>query len=204
MTTADLAPAARLENTGFARLEAEGRLLNPVLKGPTHKPGRFGFRGELALQFAPKIADEARPPLLAVDQVLACSDVGSTTLPFFAAYLLSFEYLKPLAEVLGDTMSPDGKYFLFCNNMDLLKQYRVTWGNSGFYVLPIDEAGVYNELLELLRLERSDLKKLDTAGKQDAIIETALGFNETYEPLTYEEGLKLMGPVRNENENRPV
>jgi hypothetical protein len=204
MTTVDTIAKAQIGDTGFARLEAEGRLLNPVLKAPTHRPGRFGFRGELALRFAPKIADEARPPELAVDQVLASADAGSTTIPFFAAYLLSFEYLKPLAEVLGDTLSPTGKYFLFCNNIDLLKKYRVRWGDASFYVLPIDEAGVYNELLELLDLERSALKKLDTAGKHDAIVETALGFSGDYPWLTYEDGLLQMGPVRDESANRPV
>ncbi|MGD0430682.1 MAG: hypothetical protein ABSA58_06275 [Acetobacteraceae bacterium] len=204
MTSVNTIAKAQIGDTGFARLETEGRLLNPVLKAPTHQPGRFGFRGELALRFAPKIADEARPPELAVDQVLASADVGSSTVPFLAAYLLSFEYLKPLAEVLGDTLSPTGKYFLFCNNIDLLKKYRVRWGEATFYVLPIDEAGVYNELLELLDLERSALKKLDTAGKHDAIVETALGFSADYPWLTYEDGLSQMGPVRDESANRPV
>lgn len=204
MTSVDAPTKTRIEDTGFARLEAEGRLLNPVLKAPTHRPGRVGFRGELALRFAPKIADEARPPELAVDQVLASADEGLPTIPFLAAYLLSFEYVKPLAEVLGDTLSPTGKYFLYCNNIDLLKKYRLRWGDATFYILPIDEAGVYNELLELLYLERSTLKKLDTAGKQDAIVDAALGFSADFPFLTYEEGLALMGPVRNENENRPV
>jgi hypothetical protein len=204
MTSVDVRPKSHIDSTGFARLEAEGRLLNPVLKAPTHRPGRFGFRGELALRFAPKIADEARPPELAVDQVLAIAEEGSPTIPFFAAYLLSFAYLKPLAEVLGDALSPTGKYFLFCNNIDLLQKFRVSWGDATFYVLPIDEAGVYNELLELLYLERSALKKLDTAGKHDAIVDAALGFSADYPFLAYEDGLLQMGPVRNPNENRPV
>jgi hypothetical protein len=204
MTSVETMTKSPIDDTGFARLEAEGRLQNPVLKAPTHHPGRFGFRGELALMFAPKIADEARPPLLAVDQVLASADAGSSTIPFFAAYLLSFEYAKPLAEVLGDALAADGKYFLFCNNIDLLKKYRLRWGEATFYVLPIDEAGVYNELLQLLDLERGALKKLDTAGKHDAVVEAALGFKADYPWLTYEEGLAQMGPVRNENENRPV
>ncbi len=201
MTTATL---ATITDTGFARLEAEGRLLNPVLKGPTKKAGRFGFRGELALEFAPKIADEARPPLLAVDQVLSTAQEGQTTIEFFAAYLLSFETLKPLAEVLGDALSPDGKYFAFVNNIDLLTKYRVKFGDITFYVLPIDEAGVYNEILELLYLERSDLKKLDTAGKHDAVANAALKFSADYKFITYEDGVATMGPVRNPNENRPV
>ena len=204
MTSVETLPKADIDSTAFARLEAEGRLLSPVLKAPTHRPGRFGFRGEIALKFAAKLADEARPPELALDQVMAAAEVGSTTLPFFTAYLLSFEYIKPLAEVLGDTLSADGKYFLFCNNIDLLKKFRVMWGDVTFYVLPIDEAGVYNELLDLLGLERSALKKMDTAGKLDAIVETASKFSESYPLLSYEDGLLQMGPVRNPNENRPV
>jgi hypothetical protein len=197
-------PATLFEGTAFARLEAEGRLLNPVLKGATAKPGRFGFRGELALQFAPKMADEARPPALACDQVIAIAEQGNTKLPFFAGYLLSFEHLKDVAETLGDTLTPDGKYFLFCNNIDLSKKYQVQYGGATFYVLPIDEATLYNELLELLYLEKTELKRLDTAGKTDRVADAALKFSAKFEAIAYEEGLRRMGPVRNPNENRPV
>lgn len=193
-----------LASTAFARLESEGRLLNPVLKAPTKKPGRYGFRGELALRFAAKLADEARPPELTCDQVIAVAQVGDPKLPFFAGYLLSFEHLKDVAETLGDTLSAGGKYFLFCNNIDLSKKYQVPLKGAMFYVLPIDEATVYNELLELLYLEKNELKKLDTAGKTDRVADAALKFDITFDTITYDEGLKLMGPVRNPNENRPV
>ena len=75
---------------------------------------------------------------------------GESTLPFFTGYLLSFEYLKDVAEVLGDALTAGGKYFLFCNNIDLSRKYQVPYQGAMFYVLPIDEATVYNELLELL------------------------------------------------------
>ncbi len=193
-----------LMDTAFARLESEGRMLNPVLKGATKKPGRFGFRGELALRFAPKLADEARPPELTCDQVISVAQTGDKKLPFFAGWLLSFESLKDVAEVLGDTLSAGGKYFLYCDNIDLSKKYQVPYKGAMFYVLPIFENTVYNELLELLYLEKGDLKKLDTAGKTDAIADAALKFDVTFDTITYEEGLALMGPVRNPNENRPV
>ena len=193
-----------LDDTAFARLEAEGRLLNPVLKGPTNKFGRVGFRGELALRFAPKLADEARPPELACTQVLAIANVGEKHLEFFAGYLLSFEHLKDVAEVLGEALSAGGKYFLYCNNIDLSKKYQVPYKGAMFYVLPIDEATVYNELLELFYIDKGDLKKKDTAGKLDAIADAALKFDVTFDTITYSEGLELMGPVRNPNENRPV
>ena len=193
-----------IKDTAFARLEDERRLLNPVFKGPTRKPGRIGFRGELALRFAPKLADEARPPELSAEQMLAVAQAGEPSLPFFATYLLSFEYLKDVVQVMGDVLKPAGKYFAFCNNIDLASRYQVPIGGAMFYVLPIDESTVYNEILDLLYLEKNDLKKLDTAGKLDAIADAALKFDQTFDVITFDEGLAAMGPVRNPNENRPV
>jgi len=193
-----------IDDTAFARLEQEGRMLNPVLKAQTNKFGRVGFRGELALRFAPKLADEARPPELTCDQVMAFATVGEKHIPFFAGFLLSFEHLKDVAEVLGDTLSAGGKYFLFCDNIDLSKKYQVPYKGAMFYVLPILESTVYNEMLDLLYLEKNELKKKDTAGKLDAVADAALKFDVTFDTITYGEGLELMGPVRNPNENRPV
>jgi hypothetical protein len=196
--------AAPIMNTALGRLEAEGRLLNSVLKGPTKQPGRVGFRGDIALKFAAKRADEARPPEISSDQIIAAAREGEPHLAFLAGFLLSFEYLELLAEVLGDTLSPQGKYFLYCDNIDLATRYQVDYGGATFYVLPIDEATVYNEILELLYLEKNTLKKLDTAGKVDAIVDKAMGFAESFPKISFEEGLKRMGPVRDLYANRPV
>ncbi len=193
-----------IAETALGRLEAEGRLLNSVLKGPTKKEGRIGFRGDIALKFQVKKADEARPPEISTDQIVAAAHAGEPSIAFLAGFLLSFEYIALLAEVLGDLLSPTGKYFLFVDNIDISKKYQVAYGGATFYVLPIDESTVWNEMLQLLYIDKNDIKKLDTAGKTDAMIEKALKFAETFPTLTYEEGVKTMGPVRNIYENRPV
>jgi hypothetical protein len=193
-----------IDQTALGRLEAEGRLLNSVLKGPTKKASRIGFRGDIALKFQAKMADEARPPEISCEQVIAAAHEGDSHIGFLAGFLLSFEYIRLLAEALGDALSPKGKYILFCDNIDISKRYQVEFGGATFYVLPIDEATVYNETLQLLYLEKNDLKKLDTAGKVDAIVDKAMGFDQSFQKLTFEEGCKLMGPVRNVYENRPV
>ena len=193
-----------IDRTALGRLDTEGRLLNSVLKGPTKKAGRIGFRGDIALKFQAKMADEARPPEISSDQVIAAAQEGESHICFLAGFLLSFEYLKLLAEVLGDALSPQGKYFLFCDNIDISKRYQVEYGGATFYVLPIDEATVYNETLALLYLEKNDMKKLDTAGKVDAIVDKAASFDQSFPKITFEEGCKLMGPLRDIYENRPV
>ena len=53
-----------ITETPFADLDDEGRLLSPVFKGTLGKPGRFGFRGEIALKFQRAMADEKRPPAI--------------------------------------------------------------------------------------------------------------------------------------------
>ena len=185
-----------IADTAFASLEADGRLLNAVLKGPSEKPGRFGFRGELALKFAQQFADEKRPPELTTEQVIAIAETGKPT--------KSFEHLQALVEVLHGKLSPDGKYFAFCNNIDLLSKYQVELGGAQFYVLPLDESTVYNELLELLNLDKTSLKRLSVAGKTDAVADAALKFEGKFDSITFAQGVEGMGPVRNRYENRPV
>lgn len=193
-----------IDQTALGRLDAEGRLLNSVLKGPTRKAGRIGFRGDIALKFAAKRADEARPPEISSDQVIAVAHEGEAHIAFLTGFLLSFEYLGMLAEVLGDALSPAGKYILYVDNIDISKKYQVEYAGATFYILPIDESTVYNEVLQLLYIEKTELKKLDTAGKTDAIADKAATFSASFPKISYEEGLKLMGPVRNIYENRPV
>jgi hypothetical protein len=193
-----------IDQTGLARLEREERLLNPVFKGESSIAGRFLFRGEIALKFTATKSDEKRPPELKVEQVLTAGQAGDGTVTFLAGYLLSFESLKPLADVLGDLLSPTGRYYAFCGNIDLDAKYQVSLGNATFFVLPLDESTVYNEMLDLLRIEKNALKKLDTAGKIDAIVSATSKPKGTFEVITYEQGLGVMGPVRDPGENRPV
>ncbi|ACK52534.1 conserved hypothetical protein [Methylocella silvestris BL2] len=193
-----------ITETPFASLEAEGRLINAVFKGATEKPGRFGYRGGIALKFQQSYADEKRPPELACEQVIAVADAGAETIPFLTANFLSFEHLQSFADVLKGKLSPTGKYFAFCNNIDLLAKYHVEIDGIPFYVLPLDESTVYNEVLELLRLDKTDLKKLTIGGKTDAVADAALAFDDSFDAISFAQGLERMGPVKNRYEHRPV
>jgi hypothetical protein len=193
-----------IENTVIGRLEQEGRLFDAVFKGATTKPGRFGFRGDIALKFQTQVGDEARPPDYCIEQVLTIAQEGETTIPVLAGYLHSFEYLKEVEEVLGDVLTEDGAYFMFCNNIDLLAKYNVPVGKATFQILPCDESTVWKEMLELLMIDKNDIKKLNTAGKLDFVMDAAKEYKEKFEAITFQRGLELMEPVKNRNENRPV
>ncbi len=189
--------------TPFAPLDAEGRLLSPVHKGATTKPNRFGFRGEIALEFQKTLADEKRPPAVKLDQVMMVANNGDTTIPFLTGFAISLAHLPMLCEVLGDKIAPNGKYFFFASNLDISKKFQIPCGGATWWVLPLDESTVYKEILDLLRMDASELKKRDTGGKIDAIADKALQFNEKWTTISMEEGLRIMDPVRI-RENRPV
>ncbi len=192
-----------ITDTPFAQLDAEGRLLSPVFKGATNNAGRFGFRGEVALEFQKAMADEKRPPEVKLDQVMMVASAGDATIPFIAGFAHSLAHLKLLCEHFGDKLSSTGKYFFFAGNLDISKKYQIAYGGATFWVMPLDEATVYNELLDMFRMEKSSLKKLDTAGKLDAIADKAASFNEKWTAISFDEGLKIMGPIKI-RENRPV
>ncbi|WP_024520697.1 hypothetical protein [Bradyrhizobium sp. Tv2a-2] len=193
-----------IENTALGRLDKEGRLLNAVLKGETTKPGRFGFRGDIALKFQPRVADEKRPPDYSIEQVLTVVQEGERTIPVLAGYLHSFAYLSDVAKVLEDDLSPDGIYFMFCNNIDLLAKYRTRLGDITFHVLPCDESTVWKEMMELLGIDKNDIKKLNPGGKLDYVLDAAKAIEASFDEISYEDGLKRMDAVRNRNQNRPV
>src|SRR5271166_6400355 len=111
MTTIEMSAPTSIETTALARLDQEGRLLNAVFKSPTTKPGRFGFRGDIALKFQAQLADEKRPPEFSIEQVLTIAQEGEATIPILAGYLHSFAYLEPVTKVLGNLLSPEGTYF---------------------------------------------------------------------------------------------
>jgi hypothetical protein len=203
MTTIEMTKTT-IERTALGRLDREGRLLNAVLKSATTKPGRFGFRGDIALKFQAQLADEKRPPEFSIEQVLTIAQDGEGTIPVLAGYLHSFAYLETAADVLAGLLSPTGTYFMFCNNIDLLAKYRIALGAVTFYVLPCDESTVWKEMLDLMSIDKNDIKKLDTAGKLDYVLDAARGFDAPYQAITYQEGLAKMEPVKNRNENRPV
>jgi hypothetical protein len=93
---------------------------------------------------------------------------------------------------------------MFCNNIDLLAKYRTRIGDITFRVLPCDESTVWKEMMDLAGVDKNDIKKLDTAGKLDYLLDAAGNVDGSYAEISYEEGLTKMEPVKNRNENRPV
>ncbi len=187
--------------TVIATLEQQKKLFSPVFSGKTGKPGTFGFRGNLVLKEAAKYADEARPPEIMADQVVLTAN--SEKIPFFGCHVDSLAHLELIVETLKPYLDPQGKFFVFAGNIDISEKYFIELGGFEFNILPLDEATVWNELLECFNLDRGNIKKLGSGEKIDALADASLKFSGKFENITFEKGLEVMGPVRIP-ENRPV
>ncbi len=172
-----------INSTAFQRLESEGRLLKPTHKAATKSAGRFGFRGEIAISLDPPENLEA---------AFASAQDGETALSFLAGSLKSYKQLPALAETLGASLKADGKYFIYVGDLDRASRYQISFDGVPLYVLPIDDTSVYNELIDFLYLDKTKMKKFDTAEKLDTIVDGAAKFDQSYESISYEEGLKRL------------
>jgi len=188
-----------LASTPLGKLEEH--LLSPVVKGPTKVAGRFAFRGEFALKLTPTIAGEKRPPEVKADQVIIATEGGK--IAFFSCHVASLAHLALVVECLGKDMTANGHYYVFAGNLDISKKYLIDMNGIPFNVLPLDEATVYNELLDLFYLEKGDLKKMGGEEKVDAIVNAAAAFNGKFPTIPYAQAVAEMGPVK-VAENRPV
>lgn len=154
-----------IEQTAFAALEAQGRLVQPALKAATHKPGRFGFRGSLMVSADPEIE---------LKNVFAVAEESQPTLSMVIGDLASFHHVKPLVEVLGASLAADGRYIFFCRDMVAGWRYQIDLGGVTVVVIPLDENSVYNELIDAYALDKTRMKKLDTAAKLDEVADAVL------------------------------
>jgi hypothetical protein len=174
---------ATIASPAFQRLEAEGRLLKPALLGPTRAPGRFGFRGEIAL---------STDPVVMLEAAFATAEEGASALSFLAGSLSTYKHLPLLVGTLGANIQAGGKYFVYVSDLERASRYQVDFKGVSIYVLPIDDTSVYNELIDFLYLDKTRMKKMDTADKLDTIADGALKYTQAYEAIGYEEGLKRL------------
>lgn len=179
----------------------EGKLLSPTFSGPTTRTNRYGFRGELGLKFPASLAGEKRPPEIKADQVILAAE--GDALSFLALHIDSLAYLDLVRDTFAGALNAAGRYFVFAGNVDIAKRFSLEFEGITFFVLPLDEATVYNELLDLLYLEKGDLKKRSGEAKIDAIVDAAARAPGGFPVIGYAQALAEMGPIK-VAENRPV
>lgn len=117
--------------------------------------GLYGYRGALIIEPGKQISpDRKLPPKIQARQVIMISE--GEKVKFFACELESFNHFKPMMEKYGQFFDADSMVLLYVTDLDGNGTFDYEGGK--FTAFMLDESSVWNELLDLASLEKSDMK----------------------------------------------
>jgi len=153
--------------------------------------GLVGYRGAMIVEEGKALSpDRKLPPKIQARQVIMISD--DTKIRFFACELESFNDFKPMFEKYSQFFSTDGLNLLYVT--DLEKNGTFVYEDVKFTAFMLDESSVWNELLELASLEKSDMKSLKkNEEKIEKLYEELSDTDLEEQSKTYEEMLTFIG-----------
>lgn len=171
------------------RYNSEGLLSITSVLGSTSDNNKFAFRGDLVLkegELREGSERDRKPPEFVIHQsvLLASNDA----LIFVSGLLYQLDKLHMFVEKYKDALTDDTLLLFFVENID--EKIKVEYEGCTFQLLPYRDGMIWNELLELLYLEKSDLKGQSAEDKVVTVFESAKGFDIKTAAISFEEALK--------------
>jgi len=153
--------------------------------------GLHGYRGALIIEPGKQIsADRKLPPKIQARQVIMMSTDSS--IKFLACELESFNDFKPMFEKYKEFFAPDSMYLLYVTDLEANGTFE--YEGVAFTAYMLDESSVWNELLDLASLDKSDMKSLkQPEEKIEKLYEELLTSDTKETARTYEEMCSFMG-----------
>lgn len=152
--------------------------------------GFVGYRGALIVEEGKQLSpDRILPPKVQAKQVLLVADDAKVS--FFAAELESILHFEAFFEKYKAFFTPETLVVLYVTDLD--KNGTFTYEGITIHAYSLAESSVWNELLDLSGLDKSDLKKLDNKKKIEVLYEGLLKTDCSAKAMSYEEVLSYKG-----------
>lgn len=149
-----------------------------------------GYRGALIVEEGKALSpDRKLPPKIQAKQVIMVCD--EDTIKFFTCELDSFHDFAPMFEKYKPFFSPEGTYVLYVT--DLEGEGTFEYEGITFSAYALDESSVWNEILELVDLEKGDMKKLNPEEKIETLYDEVVDNDTTDAAKTYDEMCAMIG-----------
>lgn len=173
--------------------------------GATSETGKFAFRGDLILQEGElregsSKEKDRKPPEFLIHQsaILAESD----KLIFVSGLLEKLSTLSLFVEKFKTDLSPDSVFLFFVENIG--EKLKVEYEGMTFQLLPYQEGMIWNELLDTLYIEKSDLKGQSAEDKVITVFDQAKSFDTKTEAISFAEALQKTIEVKKDLAVGPV
>jgi len=150
-----------------------------------------GYRGALIVEEGKALSETRKlPPKIQARQVIMISD--DSTIKLLACELESFNDFKPMFEKYKEFFSAEGLNILYVTDLDANGTFE--YEGVKFTAFMLDESSVWNELLDLAELEKSDMKQLKKQEEKiEKLYEELLEADIDEGSKSYEEMCELIG-----------
>lgn len=187
------------------KLDSQALLWITTLVGKTSTQGLSAFRGDLVLiegtirEGSTNIRDRKTPELV-INQAAVLAD--SEKFLFVNGLFYKLEDLPVFVEKYKDALTPGTVMVMYVENIG--KPMQIVYEGLTFNLLPYKEGMVWNETLEALYIEKSDLKGQSGEDKVITMYEAAKDYKSKVAPISLEEGLAQTIAVKKDLSSGPV
>jgi len=166
------------------KYKEEGKLFNINLVGTTGD--MEVYRGDLVLEFG-DITErgDRKPPIIVAKQGVLMVAEGKTQL--IVAGIERLSDLSMIVEHYTADFAEDCRTLFFVHNIKV--PLVVSLDGTEFLVEPLDDGMIWNELLELLCIEKSDLKGQSAEEKVVTLYEELKAYTSKGKPVDFDSAL---------------
>ncbi|WP_262964016.1 hypothetical protein [Methylobacter psychrophilus] len=159
--------------------QAKGLLTVTLVNGQTSEAGVYAYRGDLVLKEGTlregSTTDRKPPEALFIHSALL---IENDKIKFVNGLLPTLDLLPVFVEKYKDDIAPDCNALVYVENID--KGMQVELEGVTYKLIPFKEGLVWNELLEELYIEKSELKNQSPENK----VTIAYTAAKSYQPKT--------------------
>ncbi|QPK64704.1 hypothetical protein IVG45_07065 [Methylomonas sp. LL1] len=171
--------------------------------GATSEKGISAYRGDLVLvegSFREGSTTDRKPPELLLHQTAILAD--SEKLIFVNGLFDELQHVPVFIEKYKSFLNPDTLTLFYVENIATPMQ--MVLEGITFKFVPYKEGMVWNETLELLYIEKADLKGQSAEDKVVTVYEAAKSFKIKTDPISFDEGLSKTIVVKKDAAVGPV
>lgn len=179
------------------RYEQAGLFFNMNFKEATATAGSVAYRGELVLVEG-EVGDaqgRRKPPSEVLKQAVALAE--GDKLAMLAGSLDDVNQVTTLVEKFGADFKAGAKLVLFVVNIP--NALTVEAAGATLYLVPLQDGMAWNELIDLLALEKGDFKGQSAAEKVETVYGAFGGFKPKYPAVSLEAALATRNDAKRES-----
>lgn len=154
--------------------------------GATGTADHYAFRGDLVLkegELREGSERDRKPPEIVIHQSVVLA--SSEKFLFVGGLLYRLEQLQLFVEKYRDALDQDTILIFYVENIK--QNLSVEYQGLTFKCVPYGDGMIWNELLDLLYLEKSDLKGQSAEEKVETVFDAAGSFDIKTSPIVFEE-----------------